>query len=422
MIPSPYTPGSGVAPHALVGRQHLLDRIGSELLQLRTAGRSATPVTIFTGARGLGKTVLLARAEHTAAEQGFLVAHVPLDKTDAGVSRIVQALAEAAAPLSGQTRFWNRIIERLHNFSLEVSAAGIVKASAVFGSVPEPDQIAREQLRALLVEVSTAAREQQRQGLVLALDEVQDCPSPQLAAIAHAMQDATAAGAPMLVLGAGLAHTPDVLMAAASFTERFRYTPIERLDTDEALLALLLPARDQGIAWSPEATTAVLTETKGSPYLIQLYGHEVWLLAEPTPGGMISLQHAQKGIASAESLLDGGLFRGRWGLASAAERELLIATAGCLNDGGTATMADVAGAMGKTTKQLSMARQRLIDKGLIEAPRHNQIAFTIPGFERFVLRQADMAPGFLLPREVHKPQRSTALPPSQQYPSDDPER
>ncbi len=47
-------------------------------------------------------------------------------------------------------------------------------------------------------------------------------------------------------------------------------------------------------------------------------------------------------------------------------------------------MSEVAAAMGRTTQQLSTARQRLIDKGIIESRGFNTIGFTMPGFERFV--------------------------------------
>ena len=97
-------------------------------------------------------------------------------------------------------------------------------------------------------------------------------------------------------------------------------------------------------------------------------------------------------MAHAERRLNQGLYRGRWQLATASERELLAAIASNLNQDGVATMSAVAATLGKATTQLSYARQRLIDKGLIESPGFNRIGFTMPGFERFVLQQAKASP------------------------------
>jgi hypothetical protein len=37
-----------------------------------------------------------------------------------------------------------------------------------------------------------------------------------------------------------------------------------------------LPARDQGVDWSPTATEHVLTYTEGYPYFIHAYGRKTW--------------------------------------------------------------------------------------------------------------------------------------------------
>lgn len=41
------------------------------------------------------------------------------------------------------------------------------------------------------------------------------------------------------------------------------------------------------------------------------------------------------------------------------------------------------------TRSLSVTRQRLLDKGLIDANKHGHLSFTVPGFSEFVIDQAE---------------------------------
>lgn len=392
MIPSPYTPGAGVRPRALTGRSELLEDAQADLSRVRMTGEAGSQVTVFTGSRGLGKTVLLYTIADQAQRMGFATAHVAFDDTPHALQRIAEQVGRAMLGNARTKAAKGRLASRLAQFSVEVSAAGLVKVGTEWRREDAARATARDQLTELIIEAATAERRQAGTGLVLTLDEVQDCPREQLAGIAHVIQDVTRQQAPLIVFAAGLAHTPETVMAAASFAERFHYVELERLDDRAALLALLNPALDLGVSWSTEAARLVLHESAGSPYLIQRFGDDTWRAARPTGPGQFSLDHARSGVAHAERRLNQGLYRGRWQLATASERELLAAIASNLNQDGVATMSAVAATLGKATTQLSYARQRLIDKGLIESPGFNRIGFTMPGFERFVLQQAKASP------------------------------
>lgn len=343
--------------------------------------------TVFTGSRGLGKTVLLNVVRQAAQDSNFATAHVALDRTEDGVRRVAQALGESLAGLQGPKSLWSRLAERLNQFSLEISAAGIIKASGVWEAKDEP--VAREHLRGLLVDAARLAASDQKDGLVLTLDELQECPPQQLAAVTNAIQDTANSHAPIAVFGAGLVQTPDVIMSAASFTERLRFVELRQLDNDSALIALVAPAENHQIGWSSDAAHLILDEAAGNPYLIQLLANETWMVARPTGPHQLSIDEARAGVEESTKVLRAGMFRGRWNRASAQEQQILLAVAHLLNSDGIATMSEVAEALDRTTSQLSTARRRLIEKGILESPARNQIAFTMPAFERFVLRHDD---------------------------------
>lgn len=390
---NPYTPGPGAAPAVLVDREALLRRAEAGLTVTAANGEPTPSVTTFTGQRGVGKTVLLRRIGALATNMGFASAYIGLDRTDAGIAQLARVVAESVAPLrTSTTKPWQRLVERLDQFSLEISAAGLVKASARWdATATDAQQSGRPLLRDLLIEASSFARSAGGQGLALCIDEIQDCPGEQLGQIAHALQDTISEGAPLALYAAGLAHAPETIMQAASFTERFDFRPVSRLDHDAATVALLRPAREKGVEWDPRAAQVVLQRAAGSPFLIQRYGYECWMVADPTPAGpYIDLAAAAAAITVVDDSLASGMFRGRWNNSTPREQEFLAAMAGATRpDTGHAAMRDIAQTLGKTHQQLGMTRQRLIDKGLIAAPRYGQVEFTMPGFERFVLEISD---------------------------------
>ncbi len=239
--------------------------------------------------------------------------------------RIAHAVAEAAVSLQSRQPRWTSFLDRLHGMSLEISAAGVVTMGTSFRRSEHLGDVAREHLRGVLADAASLARQQKRGGLLLTLDEVQDAPRSELSTIVHAIQDVTGEGHSLLIMAAGLPHTPETLMEAASFTERFRYAPLAQLSPDDALLALTQPAHQLGVRWEAQASQFILSQTQGSPYLLQLYGNETWHAAAPTGPGTSQLRHAQQGAAAAETELQQGLFRGRWNSASESQQRFLAA-------------------------------------------------------------------------------------------------
>lgn len=139
-------------------------------------------------------------------------------------------------------------------------------------------------------------------------------PRPQLVVIANAIQDAlSAAKVPLAVFAAGLPQTPEAVMEAASFTERFDFRVLEPLDRASAERALVEPALAVNVNWDTVAAAAVLDAAGGSPYLIQRLGDEAWVLADPQQAGdSITPAAAADAIEEVQQSLSAGMFRGRW--------------------------------------------------------------------------------------------------------------
>lgn len=388
MVLSPYSPGAGVTPPVLAGRDAELTAAQALLGRTAAFGRPAPAPLILTGSRGVGKTVILRAMAANAREVRFIAVELSADGASSLPHRLAERIAEALRPDSTRTAKWEAWRDRLRSFSIEVSIAGVVK---VGGSVQAEaaSSVGRDALVDLLDRTAGLAKERGYAGLALFLDELQEAPRQQLVVITNTFQDALGgSSSPLVVVGADLPALPDRLMEAGSFAERFDYRLLRRLSDAAASHALLEPAHAVGVHWSSAAAGHVLAEANGFPYLLQLFGDASWNSAQPERGVAIGRPDAERGVTCALQRLDEGMFRGRWNKATPQERKLFEAVARVCDEEGVASTGEVAQHMGKQTKALSMSRAGLIDKGLLEAPSRGTLSFTMPGFERFVLDQA----------------------------------
>ena len=185
------------------------------------------------------------------------------------------------------------------------------------------------------------------------------------------------------MFAAGLSHTADVVTRAVTHAERFAYRPLRDLEAHETREVLTSPAAALGVSWATDALESVVERAQGYPYFIQLYGDEVWRAAgNPGAGARLTSEHVAKAQEQVHVDLT-ELYRSRWAKATAREREVLTAMAG--SGVGPVARADIARALGVPTTALSVARQSLLDKGIVDAPAHGMLEFTVPGFGAYVL-------------------------------------
>jgi len=262
-----------------------------------------------------------------------------------------------------------------------------IDAAAVTGRADSGD--IEIDLVELLTDIGGLAADLGR-GVAIFIDEMQDLGPDDISALCAACHEISQASLPVLVVGAGLPHLPAVLSASKSYSERlFRYARIDRLESEAASAALVLPAADEDAAYEPEALQEMYAVTGGYPYFIQAYGKEVWDVAPSTP---ITAEDVRVAVPRAEAELAVGFFGSRYERATPAERDYLRAMAdvALVEDAGVVTeldavpTADVAKSLGKQPQSLSPARDALLKKGLIYSTERGRIAFTVPHFGRYL--------------------------------------
>ncbi len=381
---NPYVPGAGRRPSALVGREEQQQRWHVALSRLQS-GRSAQHLCLY-GLRGVGKTVLLSDLAAAAARQGWLVAKVEADPNRALRDSLADALhaplSDLAAPKAGQ-----RIRKALKTAASFVRASYDSTGTWSFGLDLSNDAgggadtgTLHIDLNKLVADLSLA---QDGCGLAILIDEAQDLSADEMSAICTIAHRATQDGWPFLLALAGLPSLPRILAEARSYTERmFAYDVVGSLPEPAAAGALRQPAEAKGVAWDDDAVAYLVAQTSGYPYFLQQYGQETWNAAE---GSRLTMVDARLGAAHGRGALDNGFFRSRWERATRAEQRYLRAMAQD-QDRGSST-ATVAERLGGSLQTFGPTRAKLIHKGLIYAPEHGMVAFTVPTMAEFIARQ-----------------------------------
>lgn len=385
-LTNPYTPNAGAEPQAVVGRDDQLEWF--DLLLARIERRRTEQSMIITGLRGVGKTVLLGQFRTKALEHDWVVVEQEVSKHDEKEFRrtISARLRTALLELSPRTRWTDRFRHAaavLKSFTIIVDASGTVTAGldveAAEGFADHAD-LAMD-LTDVFVALGEAARERDR-GVVLLFDEIQFLSRAQLEGLIQALHKMVQRKLPITLVGAGLPQIAELAGDAKSYAERlFTFPEIGVLSASDAEQALARPAAEEDVTYSSQALRAAFDITGGYPYFIQELGYVVWTVAE---GPQITEQDIHAAVPAYEAKLDASFFRVRLDRATDLQRAYLRAMA----ELGPAAQkaADVAEVMGRTSTNLGPTRAELINMGLLYTPQHGYAAFTVPHFDRFLLR------------------------------------
>lgn len=329
---NPFRPTFGVPPLYWVGRTAVLDAFRNALQS--PAGASARTM-IVSGARGIGKTVLLNELEDSAKAQGWICIRA------SGRTNMVGELVETTIP---------RLIEQLASRDKrKINRIGI-------GGV----------------------------GILLSIDEVQDASVEDLTSIAVAYQDLLRDELDISFVAAGLPQGVNRLLDLPGVTflrraQRFVLGPLSAGNASEAFTAT---AADSGLNFSSEAISKAVELSKGYPYLVQLVGSLAWERAYARDETQIEASDVDSIADEAISILCTQVHLPAASSLPPAQRQFLDSMSSASVDG-IATIAEIAESQGRTVRSLSATRQRLIDADLIEPAAHGELQFVIPYMERF---------------------------------------
>jgi len=391
-LTNPYTPGQ--VPRIFAGRVAELSRIRDQLSRVATFGEIGGPLLVFHAPRGLGKTSLLRTAQRQAAELGFVSVWVACSRDRPFLPELVRGVERALhrADLTLDPDEGRRWRARLERVSVELGVPGLKVSGDIRTGAGEPGQPSAPTapigaLEDLLHDAADLVRGRGGAGLIVFIDELHAASSDDLSILLNALQnlDGEREENPLAVVTAGLPVTPEAITRAATFGERSTFVPLDLLSDVDARALLTAPAEALEVTWTPEALTLVTEECRGHPYLLQLLGSSSWAAAQPSADGRVEGDHVRDGVPAAKDQLD-AMYRARWGSATTAEQLFLkaMAAAGTEN----VTRKQIAETLGQDTHAISVPRERLIEKGVIEPVGHGLVRFTLPGFAEYVRERA----------------------------------
>ncbi|HWL41393.1 MAG TPA: ATP-binding protein [Ilumatobacter sp.] len=370
-VANPYAPGAGTPPPNLVGRDDVLAATSIALRRMRS-GRSAQH-RMITGLRGVGKTVLLSKLAAVAERNGYRVIRIEAVGGDDTVRSLLRQARRIVEELERSHKV-TRALRSIESVSLTVLGTGV----SVDRFQPTPD---REALADVVVDLAAAAHEHDL-GVLIAIDEAQLVGRGDLRRLLAGVHRCSQDALPLGMVLAGLPNLVGEVARAATYSERmFDVTDLGALTPGEVAEAVRQPAAELGVEWSDTAVEAVIDRSDGYPFFVQSWAYHIWNVAHDEP---ISIVDVERAAPHAQHTLDAAFFTARIARIPASEVAYVHALA-TLGPGPHRSGA-VAAAMGMATSQVGAFRDRLIQEGVIYAPRFGWVEFAIPHFDHFVRR------------------------------------
>jgi hypothetical protein len=365
-VANPFHASFGVSPPLLVGRDDVLDEF---VEALEDGPGSSGRATLYTGARGAGKTVMLNAIEDRARERDWLI--ISETATAGFTDRITQQhlprLLRTFDPDALRRRLTGLNALKL-GLTWETLEAHVAQAGL------------RNQIDAL-----TDLLAERRSGLLLTLDEIHQNQIEELRALATVVQHAFRENRELAFAGAGLAASVSDIVNddVLTFLRRAERHSLGPVRPEEVRRAFREPIESAGRSVNEDALAIMVNGTLGYPFMLQLVGAQTWRLHPAVPE--ITAEDATEGVARAQRRLGGLIHEPALNAASEIDRSFLLAMS---TDDGPSRMADIQARLGVNTSYASQYRLRLIAAELIVAPRRGYVDFALPYLREYLREHA----------------------------------
>lgn len=356
--PNPFRPGFGVSPRVLAGRGELLEEFG---IALEEGPGSPFRSTLVSGARGMGKTVVLNELEELARVRGWLVVRLPES------TGLVDELRDTTLPRLLEEHDPSRAVRR------KVTGGGVAGVGSVTTTAEEryPVRESAGTLLSRLLDVLAA----HGTGLMFSLDEVQAVDRDALADFASVYQHLVRDEREVAFASAGLPVGVDQLLQhrGTTFLRRAERVHLPALSDAEVVGAARRTVQEGGRRIADEALGALAEAVHGYPYLLQLVGHGAWRAAGAR--AEISAVDVRSTVPTVIErmgrLIHGPALRDL----PQGQRNYLAAMAA---DDGPSSTGELASRLGISMQYQNVYRTRLIGRELIRSAGHGLVDFTLP--------------------------------------------
>lgn len=379
---NPYRPGAGLMPTYLAGRDE--DIYNVEQMFDALTMNIPTQSIIYSGLRGVGKTVLINKLQKIAEDKDIFCKHIEVEERNDFISQIATCSQAFLRKISAKEKFRNLIQKPLDAIkSLVVSFDPNDNTFSL--SLQERELYKSTNLTQSLTEVFTTIGEaayKTETPICFFIDEIQYMKSEELGSLIAALHRTNQLGYPVMIIGAGLPKIYKMLSDEKSYSERlFLYKEIGSLTRDQSEFAIKIPAEKFGITYTDDAIEKIVSLTKGYPFFIQQMCQVVY---QNTDEKEIRGIDVENNIDEFFRMLDVGFFKVRYERCADSDKKFIFAMVKCGEL--PCTISNVAKNLHKSVSSVSTTRAQLISKGIIYPIRYKELDFTVPEFSGFIER------------------------------------
>lgn len=368
---NPFTATVGKTPPVLAGREHFLHDFDSAIWD---GPGSHERISIVTGPRGVGKTVLLNEFEGVAKAHSW---HVISETTTRGFTeRIRDRAYRLLQDEAGEPK------RRLSGVTGPLNLGFTTESTSTYSPIPS--------LRTALEEFfdHQAAQDerlgQDPVGLLITLDELHYAHMNEIVEFGTTIQHLVREDREIAVAMAGIPGAVKPLLAAdegrnpVTFLRR-----ANRIETGMVPIADVRDALDRttsqiGVMWTENALDLAAAATGGYPFMIQLVGQHAF---RNLHGDVIDVDAVTSGIADARRKL--GQLVHEPSLADLSEVDRTFLTAMSADDG-PSRMSEIATRMGVDSQYAGKYRKRLIDAEMIRPTSHGFVDYELPYMREYL--------------------------------------
>jgi hypothetical protein len=365
MSHNPFRPSFGVVPAKIVGRSAI---IANYLKSLDAPPGDPYRTTIFTGTRGMGKTVILNEIADEAAANGWIAVNASLN------SEMLENIIDEIRRLS------NHIISD----GSKTRISGVSAAGFGINLSSDKEDTSMQSWRGKMTVILDELREKDI-GLLLCIDEAHGG-STELQILASAYQIFVSTGYNIALAMAGLPQAVSDLLndKVITFLRRAHREKLEAVSIEDVKAALKSTIEENNRSIDSAALVAAANATDGYPFLIQAVGYYSW--AQNENAEMISSSDVKLGIESAQRQMEMSVLETALADISEKDREFIYAMAA---DDGPSKVADISERMNVSANYVSTYRRRLISEDIIKPAGFAYIDFAIPYLREYLQKQLE---------------------------------
>ncbi len=359
-----FQPSFGNRPEQIIGRDGELSMFMNSLSKPAGAKERCT---LFLGQRGMGKTAMLLEIADRAAASGFVVARVTAhEKMPSNIIEQIQ--------LNGEHFFDN---EKRHITGVNAGALGF--SFGLSFSVPAQQQYGFRTKLSLLCDRLA----EKGLGVLILIDEVFS--SAAMREVAASYQELIGDNKNIAMCMAGLPYAVSGVLndKVLTFLNRANKVKLGAISIASIHAYYEHTFKEMNIRISERSLDKAAEMTKGLPYLMQLLGYYLTIYSQEDKN--ITDQTLKKAERASLQDMNDNVFVPILAPLSDNDRIFLRAMSECSEP---VLTAELVTKLGKKGSALQPYRKRLLDAGVIEAPRRGELVFAIPFFADY-LRSLD---------------------------------